>query len=98
MDTEKYARVEEYLEVYERVNTVVKHAEVVAAIIEQVGKDTRCGWLMNGRSNGNGHANGNGDEPATERQIGFMKQLNIDIPAGCTKREASKLIDESKAD
>ncbi len=82
---------------YERVNTVVEHAEVTAAIIEQVGKDTRCGWLMNGRSNGNDHSNGNGDVPATEKQIGFMKRLKIEVPAGCTKQEASKLIDESKA-
>lgn len=97
MDTEKYARVEEYLEVYERVNTVVKSGEVTAAIIEQVGKDIRCEWLMNGRANGNGHSNGNGDEAATEKQIGFLKRLKVEVPANLSKQEASSLIDEAQA-
>ena len=99
METTTQARVEGYLEVYERVNTVVKSAEVTAAIIEQVGKDTRCGWLMNGRSNGNGngHSNGNGDEPATEKQIGFLKRLKVTVPEELSKREASRLIDEAQS-
>ncbi len=91
MDTEKYARVEEYLEVYERVHTVVKSAEVVAAIIEQVGKDTRCGWLM--ASEGNG-SNGGSEQPATEKQLGYLKSLGVEIPEGLTKKEASELIDQ----
>ncbi|MCH7726442.1 MAG: hypothetical protein IH991_08200 [Planctomycetes bacterium] len=83
MDTATNARIDEYLEVYERVDTVVNSAEVTAAIIEQVGKDTRCKWLMNCRSNGNGngHSNSNGDEPATEKQLGFLKSLGVDVPA-----------------
>ena len=99
MDTATNARIDEYLEVYERVNTVVKSAEVTARIIEQIGKDTRCEWLMNGRSNGNGNgrSNSNGDEPASEKQIGFLKRLKVEVPAGLSKREASRLIDEAQA-
>ena len=48
---------------------------------------------MNGRSNGNG----NGDEPATEKQIGFLKDLGVKVPAGVSKRRASELIDEAQA-
>ena len=96
MDNETQARIGKYLEAYELVNPVVKNAEVTAAIIEQIGKDTRCQWLMTSdRSSGNG--NGNGDAPATEKQIGFLKQLGVEAPAGCTKREASRLIDEAQA-
>ena len=94
MVTATQTRVDDYVEVYERANRIVKSAEVTAAIIEQVGKDTRCEWLMaNGRSNGNG----NGDEPATEKQIGFLKNLGVKVPAGVSKREASRLIDEAQA-
>ena len=50
MDTATQTRVDDYVEVYERVNPLVKSAEVTAAIIEQIGKDTRCEWLM-----ANGH-------------------------------------------
>ena len=97
MDTTTQARLADYLEVYEQVNRVVKHAEVTAAIIEQVGKDARCQSLMNGRSNGNGLANGNGDQPASEKQIGFLKRLKVEVPAGVSKREASRLIDEAQS-
>lgn len=95
MDTTTEERIDEYLEVYGRVKAVVKDAEVVAVVIEQVGKDSRCACLMEGRSNGNG--NGNGEQRATEKQIGFMESLGIDVPADCTKREASRLIDEAQA-
>lgn len=98
MDTETNGRITDYLEVYDRVNPVVKHAEVTATIIEQIGKDTRCEWLMNGRSNGNGngHSNGNGDEAATEKQLGFLKNLGVKVPAGVSKLRASELIDEAQ--
>ena len=93
------ARIDEYLEVYDRVNPVIKQAEVTAAVIEQIGKDRRCEWLVNGRSNGhgNGHSNSNGDEPATEKQIGFLKRLKVDVPANLSKEQASSLIDEAQA-
>ena len=99
MDTATQARIDDYLEVYERLNTVVKSAEVIASVIEQVGKDTRCGWLMNGRSNGNGngHSNGNGDEPATDKQLAFLKRLKVEVQEGISKNEASRRIDEAQA-
>jgi len=94
MDNKTNARIDEYLEVFSIVNPVVKNAEVVSAIIEQIGKDVRCRWLMNGRSNGIDF--GNGDVPATEKQLNFMRDLGIDIPKGCRKSEASRLIDEAQ--
>ena len=72
----------------------MKDAEIVAAVIEQIGKDTRCERLMNRRSNGNGY--GNGEQPATEKQIDFMKSLGIEVPDRCSKRAASRLIDEAQ--
>lgn len=97
MDDETNARIDKYLEVYDRVNPVVKNAEVVSAIIEQIGKDTRCAWLMNDRSNGNGHSSDGYEAPATEKQMSFMRDLGIDMPKSCSKRQASQLIDEAQA-
>ena len=98
MDTATNARIDDYLEVYERVNTVVKSAEITARIIEQIGKDTRCERLMTGRSNGNGNGrlNGNDDEPATEKQLGFLKRLKVEVQEGISKNEASRKIDEAQ--
>ena len=99
MDTTTEHRIDDYLEVCERVKPVVKDAAIVAAVIEQIGKDSRCEMMMNGRSNGNGYSNdnGNGEQGATEKQMGFLKKLGVTVPAGCSKRDASRLIDEAQA-
>lgn len=34
------------------------------------------------------------DEPATERQIAYLKKLGVQVPPNLTKRRASELIDE----
>ena len=36
-------------------------------------------------------------EPATQKQIEFLKNLGMPIPQGLTKQAASRLIDEGKA-
>ncbi len=48
------------------------------------------------RSNGNGYRNAGGDELATDKQLGFLKRLGVDVPEGCTKKRASELIDEKQ--
>ena len=35
--------------------------------------------------------------PATRRQLGYLNVLGVEVPAGLTKREASRLIDEAVA-
>ena len=99
MNIETNEKITDYLEVCERVKPVVEDAAIVAAVIEQCGKDSRCAMMMNGRSigNGNGHSGGNGDELATEKQLGFMKKLGVNVPDQCSKREASRLIDTAQA-
>lgn len=34
------------------------------------------------------------DEPATEKQIAFMKKLKVKIPEDCTKDQASQILDK----
>ena len=34
-------------------------------------------------------------DPATEQQIAIMERYGIDIPEGCSRKKASKLIEES---
>ena len=86
-------RIGDYLDAFRHTKDIVNDGVVVAAIIEQVGKDTRCEWMMSERSNGNG----NFEQVATEKQLGFLKRLKVDAPSGCTKQEASRLIDEAQA-
>lgn len=35
------------------------------------------------------------EDPATEQQIAIMERYGIDIPAGCSRKRASKLIQDS---
>ena len=35
--------------------------------------------------------------PATPRQVGYLNVLGVEVPAGLTKRDASRLIDETVA-
>ena len=54
METATQQRIDGYLEVCERVNAAVKDAEIVAAVIEQIGKDK----LRSGGEWFSGHGDG----------------------------------------
>ena len=79
-----------YLELFERVKAKVGSDEVALAVVEQVGKDNRVEKMYGNGTKGNGA--GNGDVPATEKQIGYLKSLGVEVLAGLTKKQASELI------
>ena len=97
-DHKNYSRVAHYLKLFEEVKAKVSDDAVAMAIVEQVGKDSRV-EKMSGLRSGNvqGRTAEVGEQPATEKQLGFLRRLNVDIPAGLSKREASRLIDEAQA-
>ena len=39
----------------------------------------------------------NGEQPATSKQLGYLKVLGVEVPAELTKQCASELIDEAQA-
>ncbi len=83
-------RVEHYKQLFEAVTASLPE-NVVGVVLEQIGKDTRLAAMrQTERNNSNG-------EQATEKQLNFLKFLGVkDIPAGLSKTEASRLIDEKQ--
>lgn len=85
-----------YVELFENVKSRVGSDDVALAIVEQVGKDARVERMNVG--NGNSHVSRAdsgviGDQPATEKQLGYLKKLGVEFGEGLTKKQASNLID-----
>ncbi|KXB07630.1 hypothetical protein AKJ51_00750 [candidate division MSBL1 archaeon SCGC-AAA382A20] len=91
METDMENKLEEYLELLEKIKKQVGNEDTAASIVGEIGKDRRVEKMH--EKNGN---NGNGSA-ATEKQKAFMEKLGIDYPENVTKREASGLIDEELA-
>ena len=93
-------RVDFYKQLVDQLVGFVPDAAVVATVVEQVGKDLRMGQILrreNNTSNDSNGWNGSDEQPATAKQIGFLRRLGVkDIPAGLGKREASRCIDEAQ--
>ena len=93
-------RVDFYKKLVDQLVDFVPDTAVVATVVEQVGKDLRMGRILrreNNTSNGSNGWNGSDEQPATAKQIGFLRRLGVkDIPAGLSKREASRLIDQAQ--
>jgi len=96
-----------YLETLNRVREQVQDDETARAILQEIGKDSRVEKMRAGNGNGfrvggngvsrqNSFGNGQGDQPATEKQLSFLKDLGMNPPAGLTKGSASALIDEAR--
>ncbi len=93
-------RVDFYKQLVDQLTGTMPDAAVVASVVEQVGKDLRMGEILRREGNafnGSNGWNGSDEQPATAKQIGFLRRLGVkDIPAGLSKREASRLIDEAQ--
>ena len=85
MKANMQAKLDEYLELLDEVKGKVQDDVTAGRILSEIAKDVRMEQIREERQN---HA-----EPATEKQLRFMKKLRIDIPDGVTKAEASRLID-----
>ena len=81
------AKLEAYLELFQEIKSRVGDEILARAILSEVSKDRRMEQIREEREMRNG-------EPATTRQLQFMKELGIKIRAGITKKQASMLIDE----
>jgi len=86
MKTTVEARLEHYLDLLEEIKDKVGDELFALRILGEIAKDERMEQIREERNNRT--------EPATTRQLQFMKRLGIEVPPGCTKAEASRLIDE----
>ena len=87
--------LDKYVKLYSELQSQGLSEEVVIAMLQEVGKDSRVERMQAGNGQRAGNENGvrNGDMPATEKQLGYLKKLGVEVSAGLTKRQASELID-----
>ena len=82
------ARVEKYLSLFEEIRRRVSDDRIAQAILSEVAKDRRMEEMREERELRNG-------EPATTRQLQYLKNLGVEVTPGLTKKQASILIDNA---
>lgn len=88
-DTNIAAKVEKYLALFDEIRKRTSDDRVAQAILVEVAKDRRMDEMKEEREAGN-------SEPATAKQLQFMRELYVEFPTGVTKRQASELITSAK--
>jgi hypothetical protein len=81
------AKLDKYLDLFEELKQKTNDERTALTLLQEVSKDRRMEEIREEREVKN-------SEPATTKQLNFMKKLGIDVLPGITKREASMLIDE----
>lgn len=83
--------IDKYVEIVKYVLPLVEDAYGVA-ILQEIGKDSRCGLLIDSRT---AEKNVNNDnQPATQKQIDYLKTLGVKTTQDMSKKKASEMIDE----
>lgn len=95
------AEITRYVWVFTEAKKLVGNDESAAAVTAEVGKSIRLADIVAERAqrNGNGvtSARDSDEEAPTEKQLGYLRTLGVQIPNGLSKRAASALIDEATA-
>ena len=81
-------RLENYLDLLSEIKGKVGDETTAVRLLTELAKDERMEQIREERNNK--------AEPATTRQLQFMRKLGIEIEPGITKTEASRLIDEER--
>jgi hypothetical protein len=87
MDESTKEKVDDYLEVFNEIKKKTDDSKVAIGLLSEICKDRRMQEIKEQKE-------ANNNEPATEKQKRFMKNLGIDFPKSVTKKEATMLIDE----
>ena len=80
------SKVDHYLDLLNEIKGRVEDEQTAARILTEVAKDVRMEQIREER--------GTKAEPASVKQLQFMKKLGIEPEPGVSKTEASRLIDE----
>ena len=98
--------LDDYLKLYHEIKVRTGDGQSALVILREVNKDvrmaqiseerarTRKKWIRLGGGRGNGSQNDSAG-PATERQLGYLSQLGVDVCPGLSKAQASAMIDET---
>jgi len=81
--------IDYYVELLEQIRERTDNETEAVAIMAEIRKDMRMQQIQQRKPS-------NGATPATEKQIQYMKRLDVEIPDGLTIQNASRLIDEAK--
>lgn len=87
MDIQIQKSLQEYLELLAVIKEKIGNENTAVALLAEVSKDRRMVEIRQERDNPV-------REPATEKQLSFMKKLGMKCPKNLTKQEASALLDE----
>jgi len=87
MDENTKEKLNGYLELLGQIKQKTDDERTAVALLQEINKDIRMEKIRAERE-------ANNDEPVTEKQKRFMKNLGIQFPKNITKKEASMLIDE----
>lgn len=85
-------RVDHYVRLFESIRNKVGDDQLAVALVEQCGKDWRVAQMHARPQN---RQDASGDQPATEKQLGYLSRLGVAVSKALTKREASALIDQA---
>lgn len=97
MDKLEKGRVAYYFRLLEHIRFKYKVGEETAlALLHEVAEDLRAQAKQEGR--GPVRETVEGEEPATDRQLQYLKRLGVNPKEGLSKQEASGLIDEALAE
>lgn len=81
-------KVESYLEILNEIKAKVSDEASAVRILGEVAKDVRMEQMREEREGMNG-------EPATAKQLQYLKTLGVQVAPGVTKKQASRLIDNA---
>ena len=90
---EMQSKLDTYAAVFSKIRENVKDDQAAALILQEVARDARAQQMREERQAERQARNG---EPATPKQLDFLNVLEMPIPEGLTKLEASALIDKGK--
>lgn len=96
MEAETQSTLEGYTSLFHTLKQRVGDAVAATAILQEVARDRRAQQIREERKAGREREEED-SEPATQKQLEFLKDLKMDIPQGLTKQAASALIDQGKA-
>lgn len=98
----KQRTLDAYVMAFDEIKGVVKNDNVAAVILQEVARDRRAQQIRDERMmvrSGNGSVERPfreaqaKNEPATRKQLDFLKDLGVHAPAGLSRQAASELID-----
>ena len=94
MEPKTQSTLEAYASQFHALKERVGDASAATAVLQEVARDRRAEQIRAEKQAGRAEQNG---EPATQKQLEFLKDLKMDIPQGLTKQAASLLIDQRRA-